>query len=69
VQRAERRSGDSYLSHSDARLHFGLGTRGKADALEVRWPDGKAQRFADIAANTFVKIVEGSPEIHTISAR
>ena len=26
VQRAERRSGDSYLSHSDTRLHFGLGT-------------------------------------------
>ena len=27
VQRAERRAGDSYLSHSDPRLHFGLGTR------------------------------------------
>ena len=40
VQRAERRSGDSYLSHSDARLHFGLGTRTKADSVEVRWPHG-----------------------------
>ena len=40
VQRAERRSGDSYLSHSDARLHFGLGTRTKIDSIEVRWPNG-----------------------------
>ena len=58
VQRAERRSGDSYLSHSDARLHFGLGTRSRIDIVEVRWPDGTVQRARDIPANTFMKIVQ-----------
>ncbi|HET7221324.1 MAG TPA: CRTAC1 family protein [Vicinamibacterales bacterium] len=66
VQRAERRSGDSYLSHSDARLHFGLGTRTKVDAVEVRWPNGTVQRFGEIPANTFIRIVEGAPAPETI---
>ena len=66
VQRAERRSGDSYLSHSDARLHFGLGTRTKIDSIEVRWPNGAVQRFDEIPSNTFLKIVEGSPSPQTI---
>ena len=66
MQRAERRSGDSYLSHSDARLHFGLGTRTKVDSIEVRWPNGTVQRFAEVPANTFIKIVEG---VQTIDQR
>ena len=65
VQQAERRSGDSYLSHSDARLHFGLGMRTKVDSLEVRWPNGTVQRFGEVPANAFVKIVEGSAELRT----
>jgi hypothetical protein len=60
VQRAERRSGDSYLSHSDARLHFGLGERTTVDSMEVRWPDGTVQRFGEGPANRFIKIVQGS---------
>src|SRR5262249_15476637 len=66
VQREERRSGDSYLSHSDARLHFGLGERTKVDSIEVRWPSGTVQRFSDVPANTFAKIVEGSGESRTL---
>ena len=66
VQRAERRAGDSYLSHSDKRLHFGLGTRTKVDSIEVRWPNGAVQRFGDVPANTFVKIVEGAQALETI---
>jgi enediyne biosynthesis protein E4 len=66
VQRAERRAGDSYLSHSDMRLHFGLGTRTKVDSIEIRWPNGTIQRFRDLPANTFVKIVEGAQAAQTI---
>ncbi len=66
VQRAERRSGDSYLSHSDARLHFGLGERTKVDSIEVRWPNGVVQRFAEVDANTFVKMVEGLPDVRVV---
>ena len=60
VQRAERRAGDSYLSSSDPRLHFGLGARTTVDSVEVRWPNGAVQRFREIPANTFVTIVEGA---------
>ena len=66
VQRAERRSGDSYLSHSDARLHFGLGTRTSVDSVEVRWPNGVVQQFRGVPANTFVKIVEGAQALQKI---
>jgi enediyne biosynthesis protein E4 len=66
VQHAERRSGDSYLSHSDARLHFGLGERTRVDSIEVRWPSGTVQRFGGPATNTFVKIVQGSPELRVV---
>jgi hypothetical protein len=60
VQRAERRSGDSYLSHSDPRLHFGLGDRKTVDSVEVRWPDGAVQRLGEVPVNRFIKIVQGS---------
>ena len=66
VQRAERRSGDSYLSHSDARLHFGLGERTKVDSIEIRWPNGNVQRFGELTANTFVKIVEGMGTVQVV---
>ncbi len=66
VQRAVRQSGDSYLSHSDARLHFGLGPQTKVDSVEVRWPKGSVQRFRDVAANTFIKIVEGRTEVQEV---
>jgi len=66
VQRAVRQSGDSYLSHSDARLHFGLGTKTKIDSLEVRWPNGTVQRFAEVPANAFVKIVQDGADVQVV---
>lgn len=33
----------SYLSASDPRLHFGLGTSRAVESLTVRWPDGRAE--------------------------
>jgi hypothetical protein len=41
----EVRSGDSYLSHSDWRLHFGLGSVTKVDSISVRWPTGVIEKF------------------------
>ena len=54
----EVRSGGTYASQSDLRLHFGLGTARKTD-LEVRWPDGSVEKFAGVAANQFLTIREG----------
>lgn len=51
-------SQSSYLSAHDPRLHFGLGTASKA-SIEVHWPMGTAESFADLAADQLVTIREG----------
>jgi hypothetical protein len=53
----EVRSGGSYLSQSDLRLHFGLGDAGMAD-LEIRWPNGKEQRLEGVKANQALRVTE-----------
>src|SRR6185503_10033962 len=49
----------SYLSANDRRLHFGLGAETRA-SLEIRWPNGKEEKLANIAADQLVVIREGS---------
>ena len=46
-----------YMSQGDPRLHFGLGKAAAADSVEIRWPDGKVERFDNVKANQFVKLV------------
>jgi enediyne biosynthesis protein E4 len=41
----EVRAGDSYLSHSDWRLHFGLGKVTTVDELTIQWPSGMRQKL------------------------
>ena len=50
-QVAEVRSGGSYLSHSDLRVHFGLGPSSAVARVIVRWPDGTSEAFGPLAAN------------------
>ncbi len=52
------RSGGSYLSQSDLRVHFGVGRAESVD-LEVRWPSGEVDRLAGVRANQVVTVVEG----------
>jgi hypothetical protein len=49
----------SYLSANDRRLHFGLGAETRA-TLQIRWPNGKEETIADVAADQLVTIREGS---------
>jgi enediyne biosynthesis protein E4 len=56
----EVRSGSSYISNSDMRVHFGLGARPKIEYLEVRWPSGLEERFRNLPADTIVTVKEGS---------
>lgn len=58
-QMQEVRSGGSYISQSDFRLHFGLGTASKVDLVEIRWPSGLVQRLENVAVNRVVRIREG----------
>jgi enediyne biosynthesis protein E4 len=48
----------SYLSQSDPRLHFGLGTSTKVDALEIRWPSGVVQTLRDVPVDRYVTVSE-----------
>jgi hypothetical protein len=57
-QYAQVQSGGSYLSHSDLRVHFGLGKSERVEELEVRWPSGKVQVLRDIAANQVIIVRE-----------
>ncbi len=54
----EVRSGGSYLSQSDLRLHFGLGAATRIERIEVRWPSGQRTTLKDIAADQIVAIRE-----------
>jgi hypothetical protein len=63
VQIDELRSGTSYLSQNDPRLHFGLGRSASADAIEIRWPSGLTQTLRDFAADRIFLVREGdAPE-------
>jgi hypothetical protein len=55
----EVRSGGSYLSQSDLRVHFGLGSTTKIDRIEVRWPSGAVDKIENAAADQFLTIGEG----------
>jgi len=57
-QMQEVRSGGSFCSQNDLRLHFGLGNAREAN-LEVRWLSGGKETLARVPANHFVTIQEG----------
>ena len=55
----EVRSGDSYISQSDLRLHFGLEKRSKIDLIEIRWPSGVIDKITSANVNKIVTVKEG----------
>ena len=55
----EVRSGASYISHNDLRLHFGLEKRTKVDLIEVRWPSGAIDRIQAPGVNRILTVNEG----------
>jgi enediyne biosynthesis protein E4 len=59
----EVRSGDSYLSQSDLRLHFGLGKRTKVDLIEVHWPSGTVDKVTGLGVNRILTIKEGQGKV------
>jgi hypothetical protein len=59
----EVRSGDSYISQSDLRLHFGLEKRTKIDSIQVRWPSGAVDKISGVGVNRIVVIKEGQGKV------
>lgn len=60
TQTGEVHSGGSYLSQSDLRMHFGLGSAKKIESVKIRWPSGATEVHSDLAANQFYSLLEGS---------
>jgi len=56
----EVRSGSSYDSNSDMRVHFGLGSIAKVDSIEIRWPSGLVEHFDNLAVDKIHTVKEGS---------
>ena len=52
------RSGSSYASQSDLALVFGLGQDPAVNSIEVTWPSGTKQKFANVPANQFITVDE-----------
>ncbi|MDE0326219.1 MAG: CRTAC1 family protein [Candidatus Poribacteria bacterium] len=55
----EVRSGASYLSQSDLRVHFGLGENAEVDTLEIHWQSELVERFANLKSNQILRVKEG----------
>jgi hypothetical protein len=49
-------SGTGYLSQDDMRRHFGLGKEDRAEAIDVRWPDGTTTRVENVKADQILEI-------------
>ena len=55
----EVRSGGSFCSQNDLRIHVGLGARSRADRVEVAWPSGATDTVAGVDGDQMVVIREG----------
>lgn len=56
----EVRSGGSYYSQNDLRVHFGLGKNKAIKTIEIRWPSGQIDTLNDLAVNQLVTVKEGA---------
>lgn len=56
----EVRSGGSYLSQNDFRLHFGLGEAARIDQIRIEWPSGVKQELRNIDPDQVVTITEAT---------
>jgi hypothetical protein len=62
----EVRSGGSYISQSDLRVHFGLGKAQKVELLEIRWPSGHVDTLKDVKPNQVIFVKEGEGIVRTM---
>jgi hypothetical protein len=57
------KSGSSYLSQSELVLTFGMGSKTKADTVEIDWPSGQVDKLSNIATGQTVTIQEARGQI------
>ncbi len=65
VQMDELRSGGSYFSQNDLRMHFGLDRARQVDMVEIRWLSGQVDQIKNLAVNQLYVIQEGGKILHS----
>jgi len=63
----ELRSGGSYYSQNDLRLHFGLDQATSVDLVEILWPSGMKDNLKGLAANHLYVVEEGGRILKTMA--
>ncbi len=58
-----------FMCAPSRRLHFGLSQARKAERIEVHWPGGATETFADVPADARYRIVQGKASIERVSPR
>ncbi len=61
------RSGGSYYSQNDLRVHFGIGKAEKVELLEIRWPSGAVEKLENIKPNQLIVVKEGQGIVQTMT--
>ena len=62
----EVRSGGSYISQNDLRVHFGIGKAEKIELLEIRWPSGAVDTLKDVKPNQMIVVKEGEGIVRSV---
>ena len=65
VQMDELRSGGSYFSQNDMRMHFGLEQATKVEMVEIRWLSGQVDQLKNLDVNRLYVIQEGGKILKT----
>jgi len=56
------KGGGSYLSSSDRRFLFGLGSADRVDTVTVFWPGGAEQHFRGVTPGRYWRLIEGQEQ-------
>ena len=57
------KTGSSYLSQSELVLTFGMGSKTKADTVEINWPSGEVDKLSNISTGETITIQEAKGQI------
>jgi hypothetical protein len=60
------KGGGSYLSASDRRLIFGLGTTDKVERVTVKWSWGAEQTWDNLEPGSYWELREGEPAANRV---
>ncbi len=61
------RAGEGFIAQSSKWMHFGIGDRKRIEEIQINWPDGTHDRFENVTANQFYRVVQGENQLHRVN--